>query len=181
MKVISTTINGLFVFEPQVFEDYRGWFMETYSVRELEKNGITTTFIQDNHAYNKFKGILRGLHFQRNPMAQTKLVRCVKGSIIDVAVDLRKASETYKKWFSIELSSDNKKQLYIPQGFAHGYITLEDETEVVYKVDTFYSKECDGGIQYNDPDIGVDWGKVSPVLSEKDLNLPLLKDIDLDF
>jgi len=114
-------------------------------------------------------------------MAQTKLVRCVKGSIIDVAVDLRKASETYKKWFSIELSSDNKKQLYIPQGFAHGYITLEDETEVVYKVDTFYSKECDGGIQYNDPDIGVDWGKVSPVLSEKDLNLPLLKDIDLDF
>lgn len=181
MKIIKTNIEGLVILEPTVFGDNRGWFMETYSKQTLASLGIDTVFVQDNQSYSSQKGILRGLHFQINPMAQTKLIRCLKGSILDVAVDLRKSSPTYKKWFKIELSADNKKQLYIPKGFAHGFLTLTDEVEVAYKVDEFYSKHHDRSIKYNDPEIGVEWGIDDPILSDKDKFAPLLKDSDVNF
>ena len=181
MKIIKTNIEGLVILEPTVFGDNRGWFMETYSKQTLASLGIDTVFVQDNQSYSSQKGILRGLHFQINPMAQTKLIRCLKGSILDVAVDLRKSSLTYKKWFKIELSADNKKQLYIPKGFAHGFLTLTDEVEVAYKVDEFYSKHHDRSIKYNDPEIGVEWGIDDPILSDKDKFAPLLKHSDVNF
>jgi dTDP-4-dehydrorhamnose 3,5-epimerase len=181
VKVTETGIKGLVVIEPDVHGDHRGWFMETYSQRDLEKYGINTVFVQDNQSYSAHKNTLRGLHFQINPKAQTKLIRCTRGAFIDTVVDLRKDSETYLKWFSIELSAENKKQLYIPKGFAHGFLTLTDDVEAQYKVDEFYSKECDRSIRYDDPQIGVDWNAVDPILSEKDLSAPLLKDSDVNF
>ncbi len=155
--------------------------METYSARDLAANGIDTVFVQDNQSYSAHKDTIRGLHFQNAPMAQTKLIRCTKGVIVDTVVDLRSDSPTYKKWFSIELSAENKKQLYIPKGFAHGFLTITDDVEVQYKVDEFYSKEHDRSIRFDDPDIGVDWGIENPILSEKDLSAPLLKDSDVNF
>ena len=181
MIVTKTEIEGLVVIDPDCFGDHRGWFMETYNEAKMKENGLDVVFVQDNHSKSLVKGTLRGLHFQNNPMAQTKLVRCTKGVILDVAVDLRKNSPTYKKWFSIELTEENKKQLYIPQGFAHGFLTLSDDVEVQYKVDNLYSKEHDRGIRYNDPEIGVDWGDIAPVLSEKDTTSPMLKDSDANF
>lgn len=181
MIVTKTEIEGLVVIDPDCFGDHRGWFMETYNEAKMKENGLDVVFVQDNHSKSLVKGTLRGLHFQNNPMAQTKLVRCTKGVILDVAVDLRKNSPTYKKWFSIELTEENKKQLYIPQGFAHGFLTLSDDVEVQYKVDNLYSKAHDRGIRYNDPEIGVDWGDIAPVLSEKDTTSPLLKDSDVNF
>jgi dTDP-4-dehydrorhamnose 3,5-epimerase len=181
MNVIKTDIEGLVVLEPVVHGDHRGWFMETYSARDLAANGIDTVFVQDNQSYSAHKDTIRGLHFQNAPMAQTKLIRCTKGVIVDTVVDLRSDSPTYKKWFSIELSAENKKQLYIPKGFAHGFLTITDDVEVQYKVDEFYSKEHDRSIRFDDPDIGVDWGIENPILSEKDLSAPLLKDSDVNF
>ena len=181
MIVTKTEIEGLVVIDPDCFGDHRGWFMETYNEAKMKENGLDVVFVQDNHSKSLVKGTLRGLHFQNNPMAQTKLVRCTKGVILDVAVDLRKNSPTYKKWFSIELTEENKKQLYIPQGFAHGFLTLSDDVEVQYKVDNLYSKAHDRGIRYNDPEIGVDWGDIAPVLSEKDTTSPMLKDSDVNF
>lgn len=181
MKITQTGINDLVIIEPQVFGDNRGWFMETYSSTKLATNGIDTVFVQDNHSYSAKKGTLRGLHFQLSPKAQTKLVRCTKGVIIDVAVDLRKASPTYKKWFAIELSEENKKQLYIPKGFAHGFLTLTDDVEIQYKCDDYYDPTCDRSIRFDDPDIGVDWGIEQPILSQKDLSAPFLKDSDVNF
>lgn len=181
MIVTKTEIDGLVVIDPDCFGDHRGWFMETYNEAKMKENGLDVVFVQDNHSKSLVKGTLRGLHFQNNPMAQTKLVRCTKGVILDVAVDLRKNSPTYKKWFSIELTEENKKQLFIPQGFAHGFLTLSDDVEVQYKVDNLYSKEHDRGIRYNDPEIGVDWGDIAPVLSEKDTTSPMLKDSDANF
>ena len=181
MIVTKTEIEGLVVIDPDCFGDHRGWFMETYNEAKMKENGLDVVFVQDNHSKSLVKGTLRGLHFQNNPMAQTKLVRCTKGVILDVAVDLRKNSPTYKKWFSIELTEENKKQLYIPQGFAHGFLTLSDDVEVQYKVDNLYSKAHDRGIRYNDPEIGVDWGDIAPVLSEKDTTSPMLKDSDANF
>jgi dTDP-4-dehydrorhamnose reductase/dTDP-4-dehydrorhamnose 3,5-epimerase len=143
--------------------------------------GINIEFVQDNHSMSAQKGTLRGLHFQTNPKAQTKLVRCTKGKILDVAVDLRKRSSTYKQWVGVELSEDNKKQLLIPRGFAHGFLTLTDDVEVQYKVDEYYAPECDRSIRFDDPEIGVDWGIEDPILSEKDLKAPLLEDSDVDF
>lgn len=181
MNVIKTDIEDLVVIEPIVHGDHRGWFMETYSAQELKKHGINIVFVQDNQSFSAQKNTLRGMHFQNAPMAQTKLIRCTKGAIIDTVVDLRKNSKTYKKWFSIELSAENKKQLYIPKGFAHGFLTLTDDVEVQYKVDEFYSKEHDRSIRYDDPEIGIDWKVENPILSEKDLNAPLLKDSDANF
>ena len=181
MIVTKTEIDGLVIIDPDCFGDHRGWFMETYNAAKMKENGLDVAFVQDNHSKSLVKGTLRGLHFQNNPMAQTKLVRCTKGVILDVAVDLRKNSPTYKKWFSIELSEENKKQLFIPQGFAHGFLTLSDDVEVQYKVDNLYSKEHDRGIIYNDPEIGIDWGDIAPVLSEKDTISPMLKDSDANF
>ncbi len=181
MNIIETKLRGVYILEPKVFDDNRGWFMESYSKKVLEAIGLDINFIQDNHSYSAFKGTLRGLHFQNNPMAQTKLIRCTKGKILDVAVDLRKGSPTYKKWIAIELSAENKKQLLIPKGFAHGFVTLTDDVEIQYKVDEYYSKEHDRSIRFDDPEIGVDWGIDNPILSEKDKNAPLLRDSDCNF
>ncbi len=182
MKVIKTDIEDVLIIEPQVFGDHRGWFCETYSKVKFENNGINIDFVQDNSSFSAQKGTLRGLHFQLSPKAQIKLLRCTKGAIIDVAVDLRKDSKTYKKWVAVELSEGNKKQLLIPKGFAHGFITLVDNVEVNYKVDEFYSKEHDRSIRFDDPEIGVIWGSITkPILSDKDLQAPLLKDSDVNF
>jgi len=181
MKKNGTGINDLYVLEPNVFADNRGWFLESYNKKALEDLGININFIQDNHSLSSEKGVLRGLHLQTNPKAQTKLVRCSKGKILDVAVDLRKQSPTYLKTFTIELSADNKKQLLIPKGFAHGFVTLEDNTEVQYKVDEYYSKEHDRSIKYNDPIFNIDWVVDNVILSDKDKNAPFYRDSDISF
>lgn len=181
MKKTETGIEGLVVIEPDVHGDHRGWFMETYSKPKFEALGIPCEFVQDNQSYSAQKGTLRGLHFQKNPMAQSKLLRCTRGKILDVAVDIRKNSPTYKKWYAVELSAENKKQFFMPKGMAHGFVTLSDDVEVQYKVDAVYSPECDRSIRFDDPEIGVDWGIADPVLSEKDLKAPLLCESDADF
>lgn len=182
MKIIKTDLEGVIIIEPTVFGDHRGWFMETYSDVKLKDAGIDLTFIQDNQSFSEKKGTLRGLHYQMNPKAQTKLVRCTKGSIYDVAVDIRNGSPTFGRWFGIELTAENKKQLLIPKGFAHGFMTLTDDVEVQYKVDELYSPECDRGIIWSDSEIGIEWPiKLVPVLSEKDQKAPLLKDAENNF
>lgn len=181
MNKIKTDIEDVLILEPKVFGDHRGWFIETYSKEKFKELGIDIDFIQDNHSLSAQKGTLRGLHFQLEPKAQTKLVRCTKGEIFDVAVDLREESPTYKKWIGVKLSDDNKKQLLVPKGFAHGFLTLTDDVEVQYKVDEYYSKENDRSIRFDDPEIGVDWGIENPILSEKDINAPFLKDSDTNF
>ena len=181
MKVIETTFKGLKVIETNVYGDNRGWFTETYTKSKFIENGIETEFIQDNQSYSAQKGTLRGIHFQTNPKAQTKMIRCSRGAIIDTVVDLRKGSDTYMQWYSIELSSENKKQLLIPKGFGHAFLTITDDVEVQYKVDEYYSKDNDRSIKYKDPEIGINWGMEDPILSQKDLNAPLLKDSDANF
>ncbi len=181
INVRNTSLDGVYIIEPKAFGDNRGWFMESYSKRDMEAAGINVDFVQDNRSYSAKKGIIRGLHFQRNPMAQAKLVTCLRGAILDVAVDLRKDSPTYKRWISVELTAENKNELFIPKGFAHGFLTLTDDVEIMYKCDEFYSPEHDGGIRFDDPDIGVDWGITDPILSEKDTHAPFLRDIELDF
>ena len=181
MKRIDTKLEGVCILEPVVHGDARGYFMETYSTKTLADLGINNVFVQDNQSYSSQKGILRGIHFQNAPMAQAKLVRVTKGAVLDVAVDLRKGSPTYKKWEIIVLSEENKKMLYIPRGFGHGFVTLTDDVEFCYKVDNLYSKECDRGIRFNDPSIGVDWGIEDPILSQKDTTSPMLDDSDCNF
>jgi len=181
MNIINTDIDDVKVIEPIVYGDHRGWFTEIYSKEKFDELGVNNDFIQDNHSFSAQKGTLRGLHFQLNPKAQAKLVRCTKGKILDVAVDLRKGSSTYKKWVAVELTEENKKQMLIPKGFAHGFLTLTDDVEVQYKVDEYYAPECDRSIRFDDPEIGVEWGNNNPILSEKDLNAPLFSDSDVDF
>ena len=181
MKKIETAIPGVYIIEPQVFGDHRGYFMETYSTEKFHAIGIDNEFVQDNQSFTAQKGTLRGLHFQNDPMAQAKLVRVTRGAVLDVAVDLRKGSPTYKQWVSVELSAENKRMFFIPRGFAHGFVTLTDDVEFVYKVDNLYSKENDRGIRFNDPEIGVDWGVEEPILSQKDTTSPFLKDSDCNF
>lgn len=185
MKVIKTKLDGVVIIEPDVFGDHRGYFMETYSKRKYEEIGISVDFVQDNMSFSAQKGTLRGLHWQNAPMAQSKLVSCTRGKVIDVAVDIRKDSPTYGEWVSVELSEENKRQFFIPQGFAHGFLTLTDNVEFRYKVDNFYSKEHDRGIRYDDPIANVDWGSllngIEPILSEKDKNGPTLKEADCNF
>jgi len=181
MELIKTDVLDVFILEPKVFGDNRGWFMETWSKKAMEDAGLHYDFLQDNHAYNSQKGILRGLHYQKGEAAQAKLVRCIRGSVLDVAVDMREGSPTYKKWVAVELSAENKRQLMVPRGFLHGYLTLTEDAEFVYRVDGLYNPQMDGGIRWNDPEIGVEWGISDPVLSEKDANQPFLKDSDIDF
>ncbi len=181
MTLTETAVNGVFEIEPKVFGDNRGWFYESYSKQEFERLGITADFIQDNRSFSAQKGTLRGLHCQTNPKAQAKLITCLKGAILDVAVDIRKGSPTYMKWVAVELNEDNKKMLYIPKGCLHGFVTLTDNVEVTYKVDEFYSAANDRSVCFCDPEIGVEWGIENPVLSEKDKNAPLLKDSDVEF
>jgi len=181
MKKRPKEIQGLFIIEPDVFGDNRGWFMESYNKEKFAENGIETVFCQDNHSFSSKKGTVRGIHFQNEPYAQTKLVRCTKGAILDVAVDLRKKSPTYKKWVSVELSAENKKQLYIPKGFGHAFLALSDDVEVEYKVDAYYSKMHDRSIRFDDPELSINWPNINYILSEKDLKAPLLKDSDVNF
>ena len=182
MKVTETELKDVYIVEPRVFGDHRGWFMESYSKATFLKAGIDCDFVQDNQSFSAQKGTLRGLHYQLNPKCQAKIVRCTKGAILDVAVDIRKGSPMYKKWVAVELSAENKRQLFIPRGFAHGFVTLTDDVEVQYKADNYYAPECDGNIRYDDPDIGVNWGSGEFILSEKDKNAPLLKDrMNLNF
>ena len=176
-------IQGLCVIEPTVHGDARGYFMETYNQKDMEEAGLTMQFVQDNQS-SSTKGVLRGLHFQKE-FPQGKLVRVVKGSVFDVAVDLRSDSETYGKWFGVELTEENKKQFYIPEGFAHGFLTLTDNVEFRYKVDNVYNKESEGGMRYDDPTCNVDWGSllngIEPVLSEKDQIGPTLEESNNQF
>ena len=174
MNVIETALAGVRILEPQVFGDTRGWFMESWSKKKMEDAGIIVDFVQDNHSFSAQKGTLRGLHYQLNPMAQAKLLRVSRGAIFDVAVDIRRGSPTYAKWVGVELSAENSRQLFIPRGFAHGFITLTDDVEVQYKADNFYAPACDGNIRWDDPEIGVKWPLVPVVRSEKDANAPLL-------
>lgn len=181
MKRTDLKLPGLCVIEPQVFGDYRGYFMETYSTKAFADIGIQTVFVQDNQSFTAQKGTLRGIHFQNAPMSQAKLIRVTRGTVMDVAVDLRKGSPTYKQWESIEISAENKCMLYIPRGFGHGFVTLTDDVEFCYKVDNLYSREHDRGIRFNDPDIGVEWGITNPLLSQKDMTSPMLCDSDCNF
>jgi dTDP-4-dehydrorhamnose 3,5-epimerase len=182
MKKTEMQIPGLYIIEPNVVGDHRGYFMETWSTRNFEELGLDYQFVQDNQSFTAQKGVLRGIHFQNAPMAQAKLVRVIRGTVLDVAVDLRKGSPTYKQWAAVELSAENKKMFLIPRGFGHGFKTLTDNVEFVYKCDNLYSKECDRGICFNDPSIGVEWGAVEiEFLSQKDLTAPLLDDSDCNF
>jgi len=168
MEFVKTKLEDAYLIVPQVFEDERGFFLETYSRKEFEQAGIVAEFVQDNHSMSGQKGVLRGLHFQRPPVSQAKLVRVTKGSVYDVIVDLRKNSKTFGRWQGFELSSGNFNMLFVPKGFAHGFCTLENETEFIYKVDEFYSPEKDSGIAWNDRTLSIDWPIQEPILSEKD-------------
>ena len=181
MKVVSTEIEDLFIIEPQVFGDSRGWFMESWSQKKMEEAGLFYNFVQDNHSFSALKGTLRGLHFQKGSSSQAKLVRCVRGAVLDVAVDLRKNSKTYKKWVGCILSEENKKQFLIPRGFAHGFLTLTDNVEFVYKANNYYDPQADRNIIWNDEEINIDWGIENPILSEKDKKAPKLSESDVDF
>ena len=176
MNIIDTAIPDVKLLEPQVFGDARGWFMESWSKRKFEEGGLYVDFLQDNHSYSAEKGTLRGLHYQLNPMAQAKLLRATRGTIFDVAVDIRKGSPNYAKWVGYELSAENKRQLFIPRGFAHGFITLTDDVEVQYKADNYYAPDCDGNIRWDDPEIGIQWPIEPIILSDKDEKAPLLKE-----
>lgn len=181
MDLLKTKLEGVYILIPKVFGDHRGFFMESWSRRTMEEAGLFYDFVQDNHSLSTVKGTLRGIHFQKGDKAQAKLVRCVRGAVLDVAVDLRHDSPTYKQWIGVELSEENKKQLLIPRGFGHGFVTLTDHVEFLYKADNYYAPEADGGIRWNDPDIGIDWGIENPVLSEKDKKNPLFKDYSILF
>jgi dTDP-4-dehydrorhamnose 3,5-epimerase len=167
MDVITTPIPDLLIIQPKVFEDERGYFYESYNKASFEKHGIFADFVQDNQSLSQ-KGVLRGLHFQNPPFAQGKLVRAIKGAILDVAVDLRKNSETYGRHFDIELNEKNKTMLWIPPGFAHGFLTLTNDTIFSYKCSNIYNKESEDSIDWNDPTLGINWGIIDPILSEKD-------------
>lgn len=181
MERTETKLPGVCVLEPKVFGDHRGYFMETYSTAAFQAVGIDAVFVQDNQSFTQRKGTLRGIHFQNAPMAQAKLVRVTRGAVLDVAVDLRRGSPTYRQWTGVELTADNKKMFFLPRGFGHGFVTLTEDVEFVYKVDALYSPACDRGIRYSDPDIGVDWGVNAPILSEKDTRSPFLRESDCNF
>lgn len=176
MKITKTKLDGVVIIEPDVFGDNRGFFMESWNKKKMEDAGLFYDFVQDNHSKSTVKDTLRGIHFQKGDKAQAKLVRCVKGAVLDVAVDLRRNSPTFKQWVGVELSAENKKQLLIPRGFGHGFLTLTDDVEFLYKADNYYAPEADAGIRWNDLDIGVEWGVENPILSEKDKKNPFLKD-----
>lgn len=176
MEIVKTSIEGLVIIQPKVFEDERGYFMESYKESFIKENFPDINFIQDNESKSSY-GVLRGLHFQKPPFEQTKLVRVIEGEVLDVAVDLRKESPTYGKWESVVLSGDNKKQFFIPKGFAHGFLSLSENVIFSYKVDNAYSKECERGIIFDDPDLGINWQlHLDQIqLSDKDLKLENFK------
>lgn len=182
MEVIKTAIDGLVIIEPKVFKDARGYFFESFSQREFEQKVRKINFVQDNESMSSY-GVMRGLHFQRPPYTQSKLVRCVKGRVLDVAVDIRKGSPTYGKHVAVELSEDNHRQFFVPRGFAHGFVVLSETAVFQYKCDNFYAPEADGGINIKDESLGIDWQIAieDALLSEKDLKHLCLKDFDSPF
>ncbi|MBN1599698.1 MAG: dTDP-4-dehydrorhamnose 3,5-epimerase [Bacteroidales bacterium] len=182
MKITKTPIKDLYVLEPRIFEDPRGYFFESYNKAKLAKSGINYNFIQDNQSRSVY-GVIRGLHYQLEPKAQTKLVRVIQGKIYDVAVDVRKGSPTYGKWYGLELSEENKKQLIVPKGFAHGFSVLTETAIVMYKCDELYAPETDAGIICNDPELGIDWGipEEKIIISEKDSKLPGIRNAKNNF
>ncbi|MFA5283148.1 MAG: dTDP-4-dehydrorhamnose 3,5-epimerase [Bacilli bacterium] len=182
IKITKLGLNGVFVIEPDYFYDERGYYSETFSERSLSDHSfIAPRFVQDGESLSIKKGIVRGIHFQLVPKAQSKLVRCIQGRVFDVAVDLRKKSPTYKQWIGVELSPENKKQLFIPKGFGHAFMTLVDDCIVQYKVDELYYKEFDRSIRFDDPEIGIKWPLANPLKSEKDRLAPSLKESDVNF
>lgn len=182
MKFIKTEISGVFILEPLVFRDNRGYFLESFNLEKFEQNVCTIKFVQDNESKSS-KGVLRGLHFQKPPFDQAKLVRCIEGRVMDVVVDIRKGSQTFGKHFAIELTGENKRQLFVPKGFAHGFSVLSDTAVFAYKVDNMYAPESDSGIRYDDKELNIDWGLTEEEvqLSQKDKNLSLFKDFDSPF
>ncbi len=176
-RKLETKLKGVYILEPTVFEDHRGFFVESYNKKDFEEIGLYYDFVQDNHSLSVKAGVLRGLHFQLNPKAQTKVVRVLDGAIYDVVVDIRKGSPTFGKWQGFVLTSENKRQILVPKGFAHGILTLVPNTQIMYKVDEYYSPEYDRSIRWDDKDLAIEWPISQPILSEKDANAPFLKDI----
>lgn len=183
MKIIKTDLQGVVIVEPQRFGDHRGFFSETYNKARLAEAGLALDFVQDNHSLSQEVHTVRGLHYQSPPHAQDKLVRVTRGRILDVAVDIRRGSPTLGRYVAVELSAENWRQLLVPAGFAHGFCTLEQACEVIYKVTDYYAPECDAGIQWNDPDLGIAWPvtKGQAIVSQKDAGLPSFKDVDSPF
>ena len=182
MKITKTPFEGLALLEPNAFKDERGFFMEVYTEQTMAKLGINTRFVQDNQSFSK-KNVIRGLHYQNPPYAQVKLVRVLSGKILDVVVDIRSAQPTFRKAYAVELSADDRRQLYIPAGFAHGFLVLSESAEVLYKTDNYYHPESEGGVLYNDPEWEINWGIAAndAIVSAKDLVLPLAKDLKSQF
>lgn len=182
MNIVETGFKDLLVLQPTVYNDNRGCFMESYNYQTLAKVGIRYSFVQDNQSFSR-RGVLRGLHFQKNPYAQAKLVRVLKGRILDVVVDLRVDQPTYKHFFNLELSDENRKQLMVPKGFAHGFVVLSETAQVLYKCDEYYNKSSESGIRFDDPELSIDWvvNKDELIISEKDLELPFLKNLNNAF
>ena len=176
MKVIKPAVPGLLIIEPDVFKDQRGFFMETWNAKRYAEAGLDVDFVQDNLSYSSY-GVLRGLHFQQ-PHAQGKLVYVLQGTVYDVAVDIRVGSPSFGRWYGVELSAENKRQFYIPEGFAHGYCVLSETALFAYKCTNYYSPQTEGGIAWNDPELGIDWPVANPILSDKDTKYPLLREID---
>lgn len=181
MNLIKTKLKDAYILEPKVFGDHRGFFMETYNAKLLDEQGFSFNFVQDNHALSKESSVLRGLHYQLEPFAQTKIVRVTKGAVYDVILDIREGSPTYGQWEGFILSEDNKRQLLVPRGFAHGYCTLVENTEFLYKVDNYYSPDHDRGIAWDDPELNINWPTSNPILSDKDTKHPNLKDLKRQF
>ena len=183
MQIEQTPLGGVLILIPRRFGDARGWFTEVWNRQTLAAQGITQDFVQDNHSYSRDVGTVRGLHFQSPPHAQAKLVRCGRGAVFDVAVDVRKGSPTYGKWFGTELSADNGKQIFIPTGFLHGFVTRAPDSELLYKCSDVYAPDCDGAVRFDDPDLAIDWG-IDParaILSDKDRAAQSLKDFNSPF
>ena len=182
MEVIKTKIEEILIIEPRIFKDARGYFYESFSQKEFDEKVMPIRFVQDNESMSTY-GVMRGLHFQRPPFTQSKLVRCCRGAILDIAVDIRKGSPTYGQHVAVELSEDNHRQLFIPRGFAHGFAVMSDVAILQYKCDNFYAPQADAGIQLRDDELGIDWkiATENAILSEKDLKHPLLKDFDSPF
>jgi len=181
MEFIETKFKDAWIIKPDVFEDERGFFMESYSKKVFAEHGIDAVFVQDNHSMSVSKGVLRGMHFQKPPHTQAKLVRATKGAVYDVIIDIRKDSGTFGKWQGFELTESNKLMLFVPKGFAHGFCTLEDNTEFQYKCDDYYAPESEGGIIWNDPDLAIDWPIEEPILSGKDKLHPEFKNLNSPF
>jgi dTDP-4-dehydrorhamnose 3,5-epimerase len=182
MIIETTSLPGVLILTPPRFGDDRGFFSESWNRRSLAEQGIETNFVQDNHSLSTAPGTLRGLHFQTPPHAQAKLVRCGRGALYDVAVDIRHGSPTYGHWVGVDLSFENGRQLLIPAGFLHGFVTRQPETEIIYKCSDYYAPQCDAAVRFDDPDLGIDWGlKAPPILSDKDAAAPRLRDLPAYF